>query len=140
MAGYASINISGNVTSEPRYQDVNTENGKRTVMRFSVAADHGWGERKKSTFFECEHWMPQSEKAVNYLGHAMGKGAKVHVTGEPYIDRWTDRDGNERTSIKVAVTNLNILVAAPTDVPQDDRPQRPAPKPQNDPYDENIPF
>lgn len=140
--GRASIFISGTVSQMPTYNTVKTQNGERTVMRFNLPADHGWGERKVSTFFECEHWMAPTEKAMNYLSHAMGKGAKVAVVGEPYIHRWTGKDGNERTSIRVDVSALDVLQAAP-EVDVKDEPRAAASAPQNgsdDLYDESIPF
>ena len=140
--GKATIFISGTVSQMPRFRDVQTKNGTRTVMSFNVPADHGWGERKVSTFFECEHWLPDSERGANYLTHAIGKGAKVAVTGEFYIDTWTDREGNERKSPKVDVKELDILCAAPA-VDVKDEPQERTSAPQNgsdDLYDESIPF
>ena len=140
--GSASINISGTVSQMPRYRDVQTKNGTRTVMSFNVPADHGWGERKVSTFFECEHWMPASEKGANYISHAMGKGAKVAVLGEPYIHSWTAKDGTEKSSIRVDVIKLDVLCAAPA-VDVKEEPQGGQSAPQNgsdDLYDESIPF
>ena len=140
--GRATIFISGTVSQMPRFRDVQTKNGTRTVMSFNVPADHGWGERKVSTFFECEHWLPDSERGANYLTHVMGKGAKVAVTGEPYIHSWTAKDGTERSSIRVDVSALDILCAAPA-VDVKDEPQGRPSAPQNgsdDLYDESIPF
>ena len=135
--GKATIFISGTVSQMPTYRDVQTAGGTRTVMRFSLPADHGWGERKVSTFFECEHWMPASEKGVNYLTHAMGKGAKVAVVGEPYRDEWTGKDGTTRITVRVDVRELDVLAPAPAVEVKDDRApaQRPA-----DLYDDDMPF
>lgn len=136
--GKASIFISGTVSQMPRYRDVQTKNGPRTVMSFNVPADHGWGDGKVSTFFECEHWMPASEKGVNYISHAMGKGAKVAVVGEPYLHEWTDRDGNVRRSIRVDVRELDILHAAPAEeVKEQDGPLTQS---QTELYDDDCPF
>lgn len=140
--GRATIFISGTVSQMPRYRDVQTKNGTRTVMSFNVPADHGWGERKTATFFECEHWLPDSERAANYLTHVMGKGAKVAVVGEFYLDPWTDRDGNERKSPKVAVEKLEVMCPAP-EVDVKDEPGAAASAPQigsDGLYDESIPF
>lgn len=140
--GSASINISGTVSQMPRYRDVQTKNGTRTVMSFNVPADHGWGERKVSTFFECEHWLPDSERGANYLTHVMGKGAKVAVLGEPYIHSWTAKDGTEKSSIRVDVIKLDVLTPAPA-VDVKDEPQGGQSAPQSgsdDLYDESIPF
>jgi single-stranded DNA-binding protein len=140
--GRASIFISGTVSQMPKYRDVSTKNGAKQVMTFSLPADRGWGERKVSTFFECEYFMPDSERGQNYLARAMGKGAKVAVEGEPYANEWTDREGNKRTSIRVDVRALDILTAAPAEeVREDDgAPVRTAQNGSEDVYDEDIPF
>lgn len=140
--GRASIFISGTVSQMPRYRDVQTKNGTRTVMSFNVPADHGWGDRKSSTFFECEHWLPDSERGANYLTHVMGKGAKVAVTGEPYLHSWTGKDGNERYSVRVDVSALDVLSPAPA-VEVKDEPRDAPSAPQNgsqDVYDDDMPF
>ena len=140
--GSASINISGTVSQMPRYRDVQTKNGTRTVMSFNVPADHGWGERKVSTFFECEHWLPDSERGANYLTHVMGKGAKVAVLGEPYIHSWTAKDGTEKSSIRVDVIRLDVLTPAPAvEVKEETRERASGPQNGSDGlYDDNIPF
>ena len=123
--GRNTIFISGTVSQMPRYRDVQTKDGTRTVMSFNVPTDHGWGERKTTTFFECEHWLPPTERGANYLTHVMGKGAKVAVTGEFYIDTWTE-----------------VMCPAPA-VDVKDEPQERTSAPQNgsqDVYDSDIPF
>lgn len=140
--GRNTIFISGTVSQMPRYRDVQTKDGTRTIMSFNVPTDHGWGERKTTTFFECEHWLPPTERGANYLTHVMGKGAKVAVTGEFYLEPWTGKDGNERKSPRVAVEKLEVLQAAPA-VDVKDEPQGGQSAPQNGSdglYDESIPF
>lgn len=131
---YASINISGNVTREPRITTANTKKGPRKVMRFSVAANHGSGEREVATFFECDYWLA-SEKAENYLAHVIGKGAKVCVTGDFYLDSYQANDGTTRYVAKVDAYKVDVISSAPRemDVTQP-REQQP------DVYDNDIPF
>ena len=65
--GKATIFISGTVSQMPRFREITTKDGKRTKMTFNVPADHGFGEHKSTTFYECDHWMPTSERGINYL-------------------------------------------------------------------------
>ena len=138
--GRATIFISGIVSQMPRYREVATARGKRMVMSFSVPADHGWGERKSTTFLDCEYWLPDSEKASNYIAHAMGKGARVAVVGEPFLDRWTARDGAERAGVKVDVASLDILQPAKGEDVQEAPGPEPAASGDDGLYDESIPF
>lgn len=133
--GRATIFLSGIVSQMPRYREVQTKNGARQVMSFNVPADHGWGDGKTATFFECEYWMPTSDRGVNYITHAMGKGAKVAVVGEPYRNEWTGKDGGTRVSIRVDVRDLDIMQAAPSEEVKE-QPQGGS----DDLYDDFIPF
>lgn len=140
--GKATIFISGTVSQMPRFRDRQTKNGTRTVMSFNVPADNGTGEYKQTIFYECDHWMPTSERGVNYLTHAMGKGAKVAVIGTHRTREWTGSDGEVHHVECVDVKELDVLQAAPAaDVK--DEPRAAASAPQNgsdDLYDESIPF
>ena len=134
---FASITVSGNVTREPRITTANTKNGPRKVMRFSVAANHGYGEREVATFFECDYWLP-SEKAENYFAHVIGKGARVCVTGDFYLDSYQANDGTTRYVAKVDAREVDVPKPAPND--QDvTKPPRQQPQ-QPDVYDADIPF
>ena len=93
--GKATIFISGTVSQMPRYRDVQTKNGPRTVMSFNVPADHGWGEGKVSTFFSYYIALPQMLFPGGQLGvftcanllHSLcyrnGILAAIHHTGNP---------------------------------------------------------
>ena len=111
-------------------------------MTFNVPADHGFGEHKSTTFYECDHWMPTSERGINYLTHAMGKGAKVAVVGTHRTREWTGSDGEVHHVECVDVKELDVLQAAPA-VDVKDEPQGGQSAPQNGSdglYDESIPF
>lgn len=133
---YANITVSGNVTREPRITTANTKKGPRRVMRFSVAANHGQGEREVATFFECDYWL-SSDKAESYLAHVIGKGAKVCVTGDFYLDSYQASDGTTRYVAKVEAHRVDVPKPAPTeqDVTQPPRQQKPQPE-----LDDVIPF
>lgn len=140
--GNATIFISGTVSQMPRYREVQTKNGARTVMSFNVPADNGTGERKQTIFYECDYWMPTSERGVNYLTHAMGKGAKVAVIGTHRTRDWKGSDDEVHHVECVDVKELDVLQAAPA-VDVKDEPRAAASAPQNgsdDLYDESIPF
>jgi single-stranded DNA-binding protein len=140
--GKATIFISGTVSQMPRFREITTKDGKRTKMTFNVPADHGFGEHKSTTFYECDHWMPTSERGVNYLTHAMGKGAKVAVIGTHRTRDWKGSDDEVHHVECVDVKELDILCAAPA-VDVKEEPQGGQSAPQNgsqDVYDADIPF
>lgn len=140
--GKATIFISGTVSQMPRYREVQTKNGARTVMSFNVPADNGTGERKQTIFYECDYWMAPTEKAMNYLAHVMGKGAKVALSGTHRTREWTGSDGEVHHVECVDVKELDVLCPAP-EVDVKEEPQGRPSAPQNGSdglYDESIPF
>lgn len=132
---YAMITVAGNVTGEPKVRAVSTKAGERKVMSFSVATDYGWGERKESTFWDVQHWLA-SDKAEGYMMHAIGKGAKVTVSGEAYIHKYTAQDGTEHRIARIDATKVEIQKPVAT---VQEMPAKPAQKPA-DPYGDDLPF
>lgn len=101
MASLNQINIIGNVTREPETRNV----GSGTVTQFSVAVNEGSGERKKTTFFDCDAWDQKSAFVSQYVG----KGALVFVSGRVVIDEYTGTDGQKRKSFKIRAYDVQLL-------------------------------
>ena len=101
MASLNQINIIGNVTREPEMRNV----GGGTVTQFSVAVNEGSGDRKKTTFFDCDAWDQKSAFVSQYVG----KGALVFVSGRVVIDEYTGADGQKRKSFKIRAYDVQLL-------------------------------
>lgn len=130
--GQATAQLWGVVGSEPRVNQV----GDSTVMRISVATDEGWGERKVTTWWSIEMWVrSDQEKRLNYLTHAIGKGAKVYASGYPCLRSYTDNSGTERQSLELKRADVQVIVPAPREQ-EVTQPRRKEPEL----YDESIPF
>jgi single-strand DNA-binding protein len=97
---------------EPKYFD----DGK-VVLRLGLAVKRKYhpperqarnikyGE-EETDWFNLELWGRDAE----YAGKYVVKGARVGVTGSLNVDAWTDRmSGEERTSVKIVVKQLDIL-------------------------------
>lgn len=101
MASLNQINIIGNVTRDPETRSV----GSGTVTQFSVAVNEGSGDRKKTTFFDCDAWDQKSAFVSQYVG----KGALVYVSGRVVIDEYTGTDGQKRRSFKIRAYDVQLL-------------------------------
>lgn len=73
-----------------------TTNGK-SVTTFSIALDDGFGENKKTYFFNVVVWGKSAEAVANYTH----KDSKVAVTGKLTSSSYNDKSGNKRTLIQV---------------------------------------
>ena len=68
--------ITGNVGQDAETKDVNTKNGSKTVVKFSVASNEGKGDDKVTTWIGVNLW--RSPGIAPYLT----KGSKVTVVGK----------------------------------------------------------
>jgi len=129
------ITIAGNLgkDAELRY----LQNGD-PVASFSVADQAG--KDKPTIWWNCSMFGKRAEALTDYLR----KGSQVTVVGSIAERAWTDKDGQERKSMDVRVSDIKLQGS-----PQAAAPAAPAArKPSHDaarsrqlpPQDDQIPF
>ena len=69
------------------------------VAKFSLAVDNGYGENKKTSFFDMTAFKGTAES----MGKLISKGQKIMVQCEAQQNEWQDKDGNRRTSVNFIV-------------------------------------
>ncbi|ADB41946.1 single-stranded DNA-binding protein [Spirosoma linguale] len=119
MASLNKMTIIGNLGADPevRYLD-----GGAVVATFNVATTEKYtnrnGEKVEQTeWFRVELWNEQAKVAEKYLK----KGNSVYVEGRLRTELWTDKEGKERTSLRVRATTMQLLGS-----PNSERPDEPA--------------
>jgi single-strand DNA-binding protein len=75
--------------------------GEKNVISFSIAVNEF---KDEVSFFDIEHWTT-FYKIAEYLK----KGTQVAVLGRLKQDRWQDKDGNNRSKIKIVAEQLQLL-------------------------------
>lgn len=138
MASLANLTICGNVGGEVKTREVATKSGPSTVLNFSVATTHGYGERETTTWWSVDYFC-KSDRARDYFAHAIGKGASVTVMGEPYLRTYQTRDGETKSVLQLDARDIAVTkpVARDQDVTQPPRASAPT---SPDLYDEDLPF
>lgn len=96
------IVIMGRLTRDPelRYTQSNTP-----VASFTLAVDRDYspqGGERETDFIDCVAWRGTAEFADKYFF----KGQMAVVSGRLQSRKWQDRDGNNRTSWEIVVSNL----------------------------------
>ena len=93
------IILTGNITkdAELRY----TANDK-AYSKFSIANNEGYGDNKKTNFFNCTLWGKSAENLNRFLT----KGQKVLITGKVEINDYKDKEGVERKIIDINVDSF----------------------------------
>ena len=85
------------------------------VTKFSLAVNRysrtNTGERKEETdWYNITAWRQLAETCEKYLH----KGSKVYIEGRLQQRKYTDRDGMQRTSIDVTMTDMEFLTPKST--------------------------
>mgnify|MGYP001824976582 CR=1 FL=1 len=106
---------------------------------FSVAVSEKWtdkqtGEQKERTeWIRAETWGKLAEIVAEYLR----KGSQVYIEGSLRTDSWEDEAGNKKYMTKVRVDQMQMLGGKGDGGQRQPAPQSP---PQQDEFDDDIPF
>jgi single-strand DNA-binding protein len=93
--------ISGRVGQPPELRA--TQSGDK-VLGFSVANEIGFGDRKKTLWFDCSLWGKRAEALAPHIG----KGDKVVVSGEVQLVEYQKRDGTTGAKLSVRVNDIDL--------------------------------
>lgn len=93
--------LQGRLTRDPELR--NTQSGV-PVCSFTIA----WSEKYKDTetqlFIDCTAWRGTGE----VISKCFSKGKEILVKGKLNTEKWQDKDGNNRTSIKMTVDEFHF--------------------------------
>lgn len=100
-----NLTIYGSI-GEPKYREINTKNGAREVCSFGICQQEGKDAQGNTIFawYNAEYWMNKDSKLKQYLV----KGAKILAVGELKTEKWKDKEGVEKSTIKIAIRNLEL--------------------------------
>lgn len=97
------VAITGRLTAAPEQKQTNSG---VAVTKFTVAVDRNFksGDTKQTDFIPCVAWRNTAEFIAKYFG----KGDMIAVQGTLQSDKFTDKDGNNRTAYNVVVDNASF--------------------------------
>ena len=125
--------LTGRITKDLELKQA----GQTTVTNFSLAVDNPF-KRDDTSFFDVVAFGKTAELLNNYCN----KGSKILVEGNLKQDRFTDKEGNNRSVVRVVANRVEFLDSKGSNQGQ-------APKQQsNDPFanaapdvdDRDLPF
>ena len=107
MPNLNRVMLMGNLTRDPelRFTPNNT-----AVCQIALAINHRWkdqsGEQKEEvTYIDCEAWG----KTADVINQYLRKGRPVFIEGRLKLDQWQDKEGNNRSKLKVVVENFQFV-------------------------------
>ncbi len=96
-----TVALMGRLTREP---ELKTAQSGVSFATFGLAVDNGFGENKRTDFFEVVAWRKTGELAATYLQ----KGALIGLRGRLEQQRWQDDRGNNRSAVKVVAEDITF--------------------------------
>ena len=96
--------LVGRLTDNPELRKTNND---ISVTRFSIAVDRQFksGEEKQADFINIVAWRQTAEFICRYFT----KGQRIGLEGSLRMNRYTDKEGNNRTTYEVVVNNAHFV-------------------------------
>lgn len=92
--------LTGRITKDLEIKQA----GQTQVMNFSLAVDNPF-KKDDASFFEIVAFGKTAELLNNYCG----KGSKILIEGNLKQDRFTDKEGNNRSVVRVIANRIEFL-------------------------------
>jgi len=108
MAGNVNkVFLMGNLT---RDLEVRSLPSGMTVASFGLAVNERYKDRdgnwqERANFVDCEIFGARAEAMAKYLS----KGSPVFLEGRLRLDQWQDKEGNNRSKLKVVVEDFQFV-------------------------------
>lgn len=96
--------LIGRLTDNPELRHTNNN---IAVTRFSIAVERAYrsGEERQADFINIVAWRQTAEFITTYFK----KGQRIGLEGSLRMNRFTDKDGNNRTTYEVVVNNAHFV-------------------------------
>lgn len=122
MSSINQVNILGNLGKDPEV--VNFRNGG-SITRISVATSERWVDKSGEWQERTEwHTIVLHAKTAELYTPKLQKGTKVFVTGSIRSNRYTDKNGIERTSFEIHADSIKIISGGVEQVQNQNQPQQ----------------
>ena len=99
------INILGNITKDIELKE--TGSGIK-YTRFNIAVNRNYKNEAgeyDTDFFNVVAWRKTAEIISEYFK----KGSRIAISGKLQTSKYTDKDGNERTSVEIVAEDIDFI-------------------------------
>ena len=108
MASFSKTLLIGNLGADP---EVRYTPAGKAVETVNLATTESWkdkatGEKKEMTEW---HRLVFWDKLAEVVGEYLRKGSQIHVEGQNRTRKWTDKDGIERYTTEIIVSDMQML-------------------------------
>lgn len=99
---YNRVSVAGRNVHTPKFT---VTNGGMKIAKFSIACDEGYGDKKKSHFFECVAFDKTAERIEKDV---TAGGMPLLVEGRLSLSKW-EKDGQKHSRVEIVVTFCQTL-------------------------------
>ena len=86
-------------------RDVETKTvGDASCCNFTVAWSEKYKDKETQLFMDCQAWRGTADFISKYFT----KGQEIIVVGKCHTEKWQDKDGNNRSTIRMTVDTANF--------------------------------
>ena len=94
--------LKGNLTKDV---ELRTTINNKSVARFVLAVNDGYGEKQVTSYINCEVWNKLAENLANYCG----KGSRLLLKGNLRTETYDGQDGQKKYVTKVIAESIEFL-------------------------------
>lgn len=94
--------MNGNLTKQPELRFATSD---KAVAAFTIAVNEGYGDKKKTNYFNLVAWGKIGENEANYLN----KGSKVLICGTLQNRSYESKDGTKKYTTEIIATEVEFL-------------------------------
>ena len=99
---YSRIIIMGRLGHDPK---LSTSKSGKEFAKFNVAVDTGYGEQRKTTWYQCVAFGRTAQNCAQYLR----KGSVALVDGALSVDEYKGRDGSDKYALVVTADTVTFV-------------------------------
>ena len=143
MASVNRVTLIGNLGRDPEMRYLPSG---EAVATFSVATTEQWKDKQGGKQERTDwHRVEFIGRTAEVCGEYLKKGAPVYIEGRIQYDKWTDKDGVEKTMTKIRGDRMQML-GGKSDGERRSQPEPSEPKPEPQrksapvDFDDDIPF
>lgn len=102
MPNFNKVILMGHLTRDP---ELSYTTNQTAICKFGLAVNHKFGEREEVCFVDITAWGKQGEVVQKYCH----KGDALLVEGRLTLDRWQDKDGQNRSKLYVTMSAMSFV-------------------------------
>ena len=99
------VNLLGRITKDIELKE--TQTGVKFV-RFGIAVNRNFKNEDgeyEADFFNVVAWR----KTAEFINDYFKKGSRIAISGRLQMNKYTDKDGNERTGVEIVAEDIDFI-------------------------------